>query len=279
MGADVLQFNLHKTFSTPHGGGGPGAGPVAVSERLEPYLPTPRLVRDAERLALERRLPAGDRAGAVVPRQRRHARARLLLHAGARWRRSDRRHGQGRAQRQLRARAPATLVPAGLRHAVAARVRLQRSRSRVDGRPHPRRRQAPSRLRILRAHDLLPPRGRRRAHDRAHRDREQGDDRRVHRRARVDRRRGARRSGHREERAARDVRRAASTRRAPPGVPSCAGRGRPPTPNSLGVAMRMGCGVAAREGSSRAATPRPSTPAATPRNNAAVADAATAARR
>ena len=46
MGADVLQFNLHKTFSTPHGGGGPGAGPVAVSERLEPYLPIPRLVRD-----------------------------------------------------------------------------------------------------------------------------------------------------------------------------------------------------------------------------------------
>ena len=46
MGADVLQFNLHKTFSTPHGGGGPGAGPVAVSQRLEPYLPIPRLVRD-----------------------------------------------------------------------------------------------------------------------------------------------------------------------------------------------------------------------------------------
>jgi len=50
MGADVLQFNLHKTFSTPHGGGGPGAGPVAVSERLEPYLPTPRLVRDPKGL-------------------------------------------------------------------------------------------------------------------------------------------------------------------------------------------------------------------------------------
>jgi glycine dehydrogenase subunit 2 len=47
MGADVLQFNLHKTFSTPHGGGGPGAGPVAVSARLEEYLPIPRLVRDA----------------------------------------------------------------------------------------------------------------------------------------------------------------------------------------------------------------------------------------
>jgi len=45
MGADVLQFNLHKTFSTPHGGGGPGAGPVGVSGALVPYLPTPRLVR------------------------------------------------------------------------------------------------------------------------------------------------------------------------------------------------------------------------------------------
>jgi glycine dehydrogenase subunit 2 len=46
MGADVLQFNLHKTFSTPHGGGGPGAGPVGVSEKLVPYLPAPRVVRE-----------------------------------------------------------------------------------------------------------------------------------------------------------------------------------------------------------------------------------------
>lgn len=41
MGFDVLHMNLHKTFATPHGGGGPGAGPVAVSERLAPYLPVP----------------------------------------------------------------------------------------------------------------------------------------------------------------------------------------------------------------------------------------------
>jgi glycine dehydrogenase subunit 2 len=41
MGMDVVHLNLHKTFSTPHGGGGPGAGPVAVSEILEPYLPLP----------------------------------------------------------------------------------------------------------------------------------------------------------------------------------------------------------------------------------------------
>ncbi|MBI3757047.1 MAG: aminomethyl-transferring glycine dehydrogenase subunit GcvPB [Deltaproteobacteria bacterium] len=45
MGADVIQFNLHKTFSTPHGGGGPGAGPVGVKKILEPYLPNPRLVQ------------------------------------------------------------------------------------------------------------------------------------------------------------------------------------------------------------------------------------------
>jgi glycine dehydrogenase subunit 2 len=43
LGVDVLHFNLHKTFSTPHGGGGPGAGPVGVKEKLEPFLPVPLL--------------------------------------------------------------------------------------------------------------------------------------------------------------------------------------------------------------------------------------------
>jgi len=46
MGFDIVHLNLHKTFAVPHGGGGPGAGPVAVSERLAPYLPGPRPVRD-----------------------------------------------------------------------------------------------------------------------------------------------------------------------------------------------------------------------------------------
>jgi len=44
MGIDVMHFNLHKTFSTPHGGGGPGAGPVGVRADLEKFLPTPRIV-------------------------------------------------------------------------------------------------------------------------------------------------------------------------------------------------------------------------------------------
>jgi glycine dehydrogenase subunit 2 len=45
MGFDCLHINVHKTFSTPHGSGGPGAGPVAVSEALEPYLPVPVVAR------------------------------------------------------------------------------------------------------------------------------------------------------------------------------------------------------------------------------------------
>ena len=47
MGFDVIHLNLHKTFSTPHGGGGPGAGPVGVGERLLPFLPLPVVTREA----------------------------------------------------------------------------------------------------------------------------------------------------------------------------------------------------------------------------------------
>jgi glycine dehydrogenase subunit 2 len=47
MGFDIVHFNLHKTFTQPHGGGGPGAGPIAVSDRIEPFLPIPRVARHA----------------------------------------------------------------------------------------------------------------------------------------------------------------------------------------------------------------------------------------
>jgi glycine dehydrogenase subunit 2 len=54
LGVDVMHLNLHKTFSTPHGGGGPGAGPVATKKFLEPYLPVPVLVeKEGGRLALD----------------------------------------------------------------------------------------------------------------------------------------------------------------------------------------------------------------------------------
>jgi glycine dehydrogenase subunit 2 len=48
MGFDVVHINLHKTFSQPHGGGGPGGGPIAVAKRLEPFLPVPAIIRDGE---------------------------------------------------------------------------------------------------------------------------------------------------------------------------------------------------------------------------------------
>jgi glycine dehydrogenase subunit 2 len=47
-GFDVMHFNVHKTFSTPHGGGGPGAGPVGVGEALLPFLPAPRVLREKD---------------------------------------------------------------------------------------------------------------------------------------------------------------------------------------------------------------------------------------
>jgi len=52
IGVDVLHLNLHKTFSTPHGGGGPGAGPVCVKSHLEPFLPVPRIIMENETYSL-----------------------------------------------------------------------------------------------------------------------------------------------------------------------------------------------------------------------------------
>jgi len=57
FGVDVMHLNLHKTFSTPHGGGGPGAGPVMVKKILEPFLPVPVLVEKDGKLALESNRP------------------------------------------------------------------------------------------------------------------------------------------------------------------------------------------------------------------------------
>jgi len=53
MGFDVVHFNLHKTFSTPHGGGGPGAGPVGVKKKLEPFLPVPIVAKKVDKSGKE----------------------------------------------------------------------------------------------------------------------------------------------------------------------------------------------------------------------------------
>jgi glycine dehydrogenase subunit 2 len=57
IGIDVLHLNLHKTFSTPHGGGGPGSGPVCVNKILEPFLPVPRILEDGGKYGLSENFP------------------------------------------------------------------------------------------------------------------------------------------------------------------------------------------------------------------------------
>jgi glycine dehydrogenase subunit 2 len=63
IGVDILHVNLHKTFSTPHGGGGPGAGPVGVRKALEKFLPIPRVIKDGA--TFRRRLDYPDSIGKV----------------------------------------------------------------------------------------------------------------------------------------------------------------------------------------------------------------------
>jgi len=57
MGVDVIQLNLHKTFSTPHGGGGPGAGPVGLKRHLAPFMPVPTVEKKGDRFTLKYDLP------------------------------------------------------------------------------------------------------------------------------------------------------------------------------------------------------------------------------
>lgn len=57
IGVDVLHLNLHKTFSTPHGGGGPGSGPVCVHKKLEPFLPVPRVIKEGDTYTLSEDFP------------------------------------------------------------------------------------------------------------------------------------------------------------------------------------------------------------------------------
>jgi glycine dehydrogenase subunit 2 len=78
MGFDVIHMNLHKTFSTPHGGGGPGAGPVGVAEHLLPFLPVPMVAREHARY---RWLNQKDRPHSIGPLSAYMGNAGVLLRA------------------------------------------------------------------------------------------------------------------------------------------------------------------------------------------------------
>jgi glycine dehydrogenase subunit 2 len=67
MGFDIVHFNLHKSFTQPHGGGGPGSGPVAVSERIAPFLPTPIVVRRARAGAGNGAAPGAQASNGAAP--------------------------------------------------------------------------------------------------------------------------------------------------------------------------------------------------------------------
>ena len=122
LGIDAMHINLHKTFSTPHGGGGPGSGPVVLSEALAPYAPLPfvakypdgsfKIVEEetcrrgaSQRLRADGRLPRPD--GHVHPRARLHPQPRR------RWPEASRR-GRG-AQRQLHLAQPGRRARCALR--------------------------------------------------------------------------------------------------------------------------------------------------------------------
>jgi glycine dehydrogenase subunit 2 len=66
FGVDAMHLNLHKTFSTPHGGGGPGSGPVVLSGRLAPFAPAPVLIRKGDRLELKEDIGDGQGFGRMV---------------------------------------------------------------------------------------------------------------------------------------------------------------------------------------------------------------------
>ncbi len=134
MGFDIVHVNLHKSFSQPHGGGGPGSGPIAVSDRIAPFLPAPRIV--AAPAARQRR------RAALRPRPRRR-RSRSAACAASRATSASssaptptslslggdglaRGLGDGRAQRQL----PAGAAARGARREVPA----DRLRPRADAR-------------------------------------------------------------------------------------------------------------------------------------------------
>ena len=158
MGFDIVHFNLHKTFTQPHGGGGPGAGPIAVSTGSSPTSPRPQVVKREDGSLRPRLRPAEvDRPPARLPGQLRRLRALLRVHPVAGRRRPAGGVRDRGPERQLPARRlkqlGVTEAPrARVRPPLHARVRALRRADEEGARPaHARPRQAPAR------HSFHPP--------------------------------------------------------------------------------------------------------------------------
>ena len=232
-GFDVMHFNVHKTFSTPHGGGGPGAGPVGVRAVLEPFLPAPRVVREPDgTFRLER---TGERPTSIGRMRSFFGSTGVLVRAYA----YIRAHGGSGlrevsddavlAANYLKARLRGHLR-GPVRPALQARVRgVRRGHQAPDRRPDPRHRQAPHRQGLPPADDLLPAHRRGGDADRADRDRVARDAGRLRRGPDRDRARGGDGPGAGALGAARRPRQAPRRgHRGPPAEPSLAGDDRRP---------------------------------------------------
>ena len=210
MGFDIVHFNLHKSFTQPHGGGGPGAGPIAVSDRIEPYLMVPRIVR--------REPDVGDGAVFDLDEDRPKSIGRLrgfqgnygvfvrsyayICSLGGEGLREASEIAVLNANYLHGPAAPAgPRAPGGLRGPVHARVRpLGGADEARPGNPHDGPRQADARLRVPPAHGLLPAPGGGGAAGGADRDRDPRDARGVRRGGGADPARGGRRPGDRPQR-------------------------------------------------------------------------------
>ena len=172
LGTDILHFNLHKTFSVPHGGGGPGAGATAVTAELAPYLPLPVVCRDGDVYRHDYRRPRSIGRVRAFYGKRQQRGARLRLPALPRWRRTVRHEPARGVECQLPARRPRRCPRAAIPAHLQARGGVQRPAGGAGTRrAHPRHRQAAHRLRHPPADHLLPAHRSRGADGRAHGDR------------------------------------------------------------------------------------------------------------
>ena len=236
MGFDIVHYNLHKTFTQPHGGGGPGAGPIAVSDRIEPYLPRPQVVRrDADNghgpsfdLDYDRPKSIGRLRGfqgnyGVFVRS--YAYILSLGGDGLQEASETAVLNANYLLARLKEQGVAEYLPGRLRPRLHARVRaLGRADEEEPRAQDARPRQAPARPRLPPADGLLPAARRRGAAGRADRDGDEGDARRVRRRDRRHPARGRRGPGDRAQRAVLDAGAPArrGRRRQAPGHPPAA---------------------------------------------------------
>ena len=167
LGFDVMHFNLHKTFATPHGMGGPGSGPVGVGERLEPYLPGPRVVKRDDAYVLETPEKSIGRMspffGNFMVAVRAYA---YIRHLGDEGLRDVSRYAVLHANYML-ARLKDAYTPAFGDQWLHARVRVHRDAAGESGRTCSRHRQGIAGPRLSRADGVFPADREREHHDRA----------------------------------------------------------------------------------------------------------------